>query len=61
MQSTTFTPHASQAVPAAGTLAASAIAFFIGLSFVFIVGFSHLDAVHNAAHDTRHSLSFPCH
>ena len=25
------------------------------------VGFSHIDAVHNAAHDTRHSNAFPCH
>jgi len=25
------------------------------------VGFSHLDVVHNAAHDYRHSMAFPCH
>ena len=25
------------------------------------VGFSHIDAVHNAAHDYRHSMAFPCH
>jgi cobalt transporter subunit CbtB len=25
------------------------------------VGFSHLGAFHNAAHDTRHSNAFPCH
>ncbi|WP_205547668.1 CbtB domain-containing protein, partial [Pseudomonas carnis] len=23
--------------------------------------FSHIEAVHNAAHDTRHSAAFPCH
>jgi cobalt transporter subunit CbtB len=33
----------------------------LGLFMVGFVGFSHLDAVHNAAHDTRHSLAFPCH
>jgi len=28
---------------------------------VYFAGFSHLEAVHNAAHDTRHSAGFPCH
>jgi cobalt transporter subunit CbtB len=34
---------------------------FLGLFIVGFVGFSHLEVVHNAAHDTRHSLAFPCH
>jgi cobalt transporter subunit CbtB len=25
------------------------------------VGFAPVSAVHNAAHDTRHSAAFPCH
>ena len=25
------------------------------------VGFLPMDALHNAAHDTRHSFAFPCH
>jgi cobalt transporter subunit CbtB len=35
-----------------------------GLLGVFILGFSGLapiEAVHNAAHDYRHSMGFPCH
>lgn len=32
-----------------------------GLFLVFGVGFAHPDAIHNAAHDTRHSFAFPCH
>ncbi|WP_419789743.1 CbtB domain-containing protein [Pseudomonas carnis] len=28
---------------------------------VYFAGFSHIEAVHNAAHDTRHSAAFPCH
>ena len=28
---------------------------------VGMAGFSHLEIVHNAAHDTRHSNGFPCH
>ena len=31
------------------------------MSLVYFAGFSHLDLVHNAAHDTRHSSGFPCH
>jgi cobalt transporter subunit CbtB len=34
---------------------------FIGLSTVFLSGFSDISAAHNAAHDTRHSIGFPCH
>ncbi len=34
---------------------------FIGLFVVGFVGFSHMEVVHNASHDTRHSLAFPCH
>jgi cobalt transporter subunit CbtB len=33
----------------------------LGLFIVGMVGFSPLEAVHNAAHDTRHSNAFPCH
>jgi cobalt transporter subunit CbtB len=28
---------------------------------VGVAGFSHIDAVHNATHDVRHSMAFPCH
>jgi len=37
----------------------SALTF--GVIIVFAVGFMPVDAAHNAAHDTRHSLAFPCH
>jgi len=33
----------------------------MGLSLVYFAGFSHMELVHNAAHDTRHSAGFPCH
>ncbi|RWA65632.1 CbtB domain-containing protein [Mesorhizobium sp.] len=38
-----------------------AMAALLGIFVVGFVGFSHLDAVHNAAHDYRHSMAFPCH
>ena len=33
----------------------------LGLGLIFLVGFAPVSAVHNAAHDTRHSAAFPCH
>ncbi|MFT3672250.1 CbtB domain-containing protein [Aestuariivirga sp.] len=40
---------------------AGLISLLIGVSMVFAVGLSHISAVHNAAHDTRHAIGFPCH
>lgn len=37
----------------------SAMAF--GCLLLFGVGIAHADKLHNAAHDTRHSIGFPCH
>jgi len=37
------------------------LAMTLGSFVVFMVGFSHIDAVHNATHDVRHSNAFPCH
>ena len=38
-----------------------ALAGLLGFFIVGFVGFSHIEAVHNAAHDYRHSMAFPCH
>jgi len=35
--------------------------FLIGAGLVFLTGFAHSTTLHNAAHDSRHALSFPCH
>ncbi|MDI2590521.1 CbtB-domain containing protein [Pseudomonas sp. N3-W] len=42
-------------------LTAAIGASILGACLVYFAGFSHIDAVHNAAHDTRHSSAFPCH
>lgn len=39
----------------------AAMAILLGFFVIGVVGFSHIDVVHNAAHDTRHSNAFPCH
>ena len=36
-------------------------AFLLGAMIVYAAGFVNTAAVHNAAHDTRHSQGFPCH
>jgi cobalt transporter subunit CbtB len=43
------------------TLVAAALAALLGAFLVWGVGFSHIAVLHNAAHDVRHSLAFPCH
>ncbi|MFO1351360.1 MAG: CbtB domain-containing protein [Gammaproteobacteria bacterium] len=37
------------------------LAFALGALVIFGVGFSHISIAHNAAHDTRHTMVFPCH
>jgi cobalt transporter subunit CbtB len=57
----------STARPAAiaGRLLAAAlppvVAIVLGALIVGVSGFTQLQVVHNAAHDTRHSNAFPCH
>jgi cobalt transporter subunit CbtB len=36
-------------------------AFLLGAMIVYAAGFVNTSAVHNAAHDMRHSQGFPCH
>ena len=39
----------------------AAVMFLLGAGLVFLTGFAPSTTLHNAAHDSRHSLSFPCH
>jgi cobalt transporter subunit CbtB len=56
-QSVSVQPSVSQNTNLLQTL--SAMAF--GVVVLFAVGFAPMDVAHNAAHDARHSLAFPCH
>jgi cobalt transporter subunit CbtB len=60
MTTTTLSDSRSASLPKDRTLI-GALALFVGLGFVYLVGFAPVSAVHNAAHDTRHSAAFPCH
>ncbi len=42
-------------------LAAAVFGSILGAFILMGVGFANADLVHNAAHDSRHANSFPCH
>jgi cobalt transporter subunit CbtB len=39
----------------------SLLASILGLALLYSAGFAETAQLHNAAHDGRHSASFPCH
>ncbi len=51
----------SRAAGRSEALTAAVLAALLGAFLVWAVGFSPIGVLHNAAHDTRHSLAFPCH
>lgn len=55
----------SQTHPAAHSRAATALpavlAVVFGLFLVWGTGFASPAVLHDAAHDTRHAMAFPCH
>jgi cobalt transporter subunit CbtB len=61
MNTTTALPEARSKSLSKDRSVVGALTLMIGLGFVYFVGFAPLSAVHNAAHDTRHSAAFPCH
>jgi cobalt transporter subunit CbtB len=59
--STTYPAPAAAAGRSLAAVLPPLLAILLGLLVVGVSGFSHIDLVHNAAHDTRHSSGFPCH
>ena len=51
----------SQAQAAESPLVHNMAALAFGILLILGVGFLPMAAAHNAAHDTRHTLAFPCH
>lgn len=58
---TTVTTPAAVASSKASTTVQATFAMLLGVLVIGIAGFSHVDVIHNAAHDTRHANGFPCH
>ena len=42
-------------------IAAGLSAFLFGSALLYGVGLAQDQRLHNAAHDTRHAIGFPCH
>ena len=45
----------------AGSLVSIAFVARLGMTVLFIAGFANSAVLHDAAHDTRHAVGFPCH
>jgi cobalt transporter subunit CbtB len=55
-------PYPTAAADGAARRAAPlALLFGLGALLVFVAAFAGPQALHDAAHDTRHGLAFPCH
>ncbi|HJN21062.1 MAG: CbtB domain-containing protein [Alphaproteobacteria bacterium] len=50
-----------QAARGLGTLAAVVAAALLGVFILYGAGFAQPSLLHNAAHDGRHGMAFPCH
>lgn len=61
MKSVVFSSHLVVDARKVASLKVAALVFAIGLGLVYVAGFSPLAGVHDAAHDSRHALAFPCH
>ncbi len=46
---------------AAPMRSAGVLAILLGVFLLYGVGFAQIPAVHDVAHDGRHSFAFPCH
>ena len=42
-------------------LGAIAAVLLMGVALLYTAGFANSAVLHGAAHDARHSISFPCH
>ena len=43
------------------TLATILFVALLGAGLLYVTGFAHAAVLHDAAHNTRHSIGFPCH
>lgn len=45
----------------AETISSAMVAVLFGAFILYGVGFSPAQAAHDAAHDSRHAMAYPCH
>ncbi|KAB0546827.1 CbtB-domain containing protein [Pseudomonas argentinensis] len=61
MSSSVLSESTASALPLSQRILLAVGSCVLGAVLIFFAGFSHVEALHNAAHDTRHSAAFPCH
>ncbi|MDX1370769.1 CbtB domain-containing protein [Pseudomonas sp.] len=61
MSHSTLAASSSVTLPLSQRLLLALGSCLLGAALIFVAGFSPIEAMHNAAHDTRHSAAFPCH
>ena len=53
---------ATQTVAVSNTATAGIVfAFITGFALLFVSGYAQATVLHDAAHDQRHAMAFPCH
>jgi cobalt transporter subunit CbtB len=58
---TTKTSYGTFNLSVSQRVAAGLACAFLGIGILYAVGFAEMAVAHNAAHDTRHAVGFPCH
>ena len=60
---TSSIPATNDAIVSTRRMTAAVLSILAGLVLIFTVGFAQGSGgfLHNAAHDTRHAATFPCH
>ena len=59
---TTKTNDTTVAIAGTNTdILAIALAALMGVGLIFVAGFASSATIHDAAHDQRHAIAFPCH
>ena len=48
-------------VPQISIISKSLFAIALGFSMIMLFGFASPELIHDAAHDVRHIMTFPCH
>ena len=57
----TSSARISAAQTSSADIAALALAAVLGIGLILVAGFANSATIHDAAHDQRHAIAFPCH
>ncbi|MFY1664070.1 CbtB domain-containing protein [Pseudomonas sp. Pseu.R1] len=61
VQTVSTTSSTTSATQTTRRVLSACFAVSMGAVLLYFAGFSSMPALHNTAHDTRHTIGFPCH